>query len=146
MSAAATVLNEITIAEEQLPAFTNRDWVAFRKTAHPDFVYREFGAPAPVKGVDAAIAVFQKWVDAFPDMKGMVTNTVAEGNKVVLEITWSGTQNGALQGPMGPIAPTGKWGEVHALQMYVFEGDLIKELRHYFDSVEMLRGLGLIPA
>lgn len=146
MSAAATVLNEISIAEEQLRAFNSQDWAALRKTAHQDFVYREFSATEPVRGPDAAIAAFQKWIEAFPDMKGTVTNTVAEGNKVVLEITWSGTQTGALQGPLGAIPPTNKWGEVHALQMYVFEGDQIKELRHYFDSVEMLRQLGMIPA
>ena len=146
MSAAATVLNEVSIAEEQLRAFNNREWAALRKLAHPDFIYREFDRPVPINGPDDAIAAFQKWVEAFPDMNGTVTNTVAEGNKVALEVTWTGTHQGPLMGPMGMIQPTGKYGEVHGLQLYFFEGDLIKELRHYFDSVELLRNMEVIPA
>ena len=40
-----------------------------------------------------------------PDVKGSVTNAVASGNTVVLEVTWEGTHTGPLAGPKGAIPP-----------------------------------------
>lgn len=145
MSAVA-VLNEVSIVEEHIRAFSNKDWAAWAKTIHPEATYQEYATNRMAKGSDAIMEGLKTWVDAFPDIKGTVTNTVAEGDRVVLEITWSGTHRGTLAGPMGAIAPTGRQGEIHGVEVFVFEGDLIKEMRHYFDTMELLRELGIMPA
>jgi predicted ester cyclase len=74
-----------------------------------------------------------------------VTNAIASGNTVAQEITWEGTQSGPLQGPGGTIPATGKRAVVPAVQVLTFEGDKIKETRHYFDMMGMLQQLGVGP-
>src|SRR4030095_9319343 len=80
-----------------------------------------------------------------PDVKGTVSHAVASGNTVVLEVTWAGTQTGALQGPSGTVPPTGKRQTTRAGSILHFEGAKIKDSRHYFDMLAFLQQLGVIP-
>ncbi|MBA4180315.1 MAG: hypothetical protein C0506_06980 [Anaerolinea sp.] len=143
---AATRLNEVSTVEEHVRAFSNQDWAAWAKSVHPDATYQEYATNRMIKGPEAIIEGLKKWTAAFPDLKGTVTNTVAEGNRVAIEVTWTGTHRGTLEGPMGAISPTGRQGDVHGVEVFTFEGERIKEMRHYFDTMELLRALGVMPA
>lgn len=143
---AAAILSETAIINDHVRAFSDKDWEAWKRALTPDATYREFGSNTMAIGPDQMVAAVKKWADAFADLRGNVTKSVAEGNTVMAEIIWYGTHTGDLQGPMGAIPATGKWGEVHAVEVFVFEGEKIREVRHYFDSIELLRGLGMIPA
>ena len=80
-----------------------------------------------------------------PDVKGTVTNALASGDSVVLEITWEGTQTGPLEGPGGTIPPSGKRQVTPATWVFDFEGDSVKESRHYFDMLSFLEQIGAMP-
>ncbi len=80
-----------------------------------------------------------------PDVKGTVTNALASGNSVVLEITWEGTQTGPLETPDGTIPASGKRAVTPATWVFDFEGDKIKESRQYFDMVTFLSQIDAMP-
>jgi predicted ester cyclase len=94
--------------------------------------------------MDAVLDGIKMWKVAFPDMVGTVTNIFGSENQVVAEITWEGTQTGPLMGPMGVIEPTGKRGTTSAVQVFVFEGNEIKAMRHYFDMASVIRQTGTL--
>jgi predicted ester cyclase len=78
-------------------------------------------------------------------VKGSVTNAVASGNTVVLEVTWEGTHTGPLAGPKGSTPPTGKRQTTRAGWVLNFDGSKMKESRHYFDMLSFMQQLGILP-
>src|SRR5512143_526360 len=70
----------------------------------PDFVEREElppGIPRDREGVKQLTGMLRS---AFPDFRATIDDIVAEGDKVVIRQTWSGTHKGEFMG----IPPTGK--------------------------------------
>jgi predicted ester cyclase len=70
----------------------------------PDFVEHEelpAGIPAGREGVKLMTTMFRS---AFPDFKATIDDIIAEGDKVAIRMTWSGTHKGEFMG----IPPTGK--------------------------------------
>jgi steroid delta-isomerase-like uncharacterized protein len=135
----------IKLARENVEAFSAGDWRRFSAPLAPDAVYNELATGRRIQGPDQIVQVTRAWKEAFPDAKGRVTNAIASGNTVAQEITWEGTQNGPLQGPSGTIPASGRRAVVPAVQVLTFEGDKIKENRHYFDMMGMLQQLGVAP-
>jgi hypothetical protein len=76
---------------------------------------------------------------------GTATSAVASGNKAALEVTWKGTHTGPLESAEGTIPASGKRQETPAAFFFTFEGDKIKESRHYFDSLTLLKQIGAQP-
>ena len=81
-----------------------------------------------------------------PDVKGTVTNAVATGNTVTLEVSWTGTHTGPLQGPTGTVPPTGKQRTTRSGWGLDFEGGQVKQSRHYFDMLHFMQQLGVLPS
>jgi ketosteroid isomerase-like protein len=68
------------------------------------------------------------------------------GSTVVHEATFVGTHTGNLRTPDGQvIAPTGRRLEVRYAFAFTVEGDLIQSVRGYFDQVDVLTQVGLMP-
>jgi predicted ester cyclase len=70
----------------------------------PGFVEREElppGMPRDREGVKALTAMLH---GAFPDFQATIDDIVAEGDRVVVRQTWTGTQQGEFMG----IQPTGR--------------------------------------
>src|SRR3954466_15745510 len=59
----------------------------------------------PVPGQAPGLAGFKYWVgvvqEAFPDISGVVEDTVVEGDKVAARVTWRGTHRGVFVGVPG---------------------------------------------
>jgi steroid delta-isomerase-like uncharacterized protein len=91
------------------------------------------------------VELFKGWKQAFPDAVGKVTSAFASGDKAVLEVTWKGTHTGPLTMAEGTIPASGKHQETPAAIFFTFEGDKIKESRHYFDSLTLLKQIGVQP-
>src|SRR3954468_15642447 len=76
----------------------------------------------PVPGQAAGLDGFKYWVgmmhDAFPDITGVVEDTVVEGNKVGARVTWRGTHRGVFAG----IAGTNTTVELQAVHIVEFAG------------------------
>ncbi len=134
-----------SIAREAVEAFNASDWERSKAIVTPDYVYNEHGTQRRIEGPEAVVAAMQGWKEAMPDAAGTVTNAVASGDTVTLEITWEATHTGPLQGPMGTIPASGKRQVTPAAWIFNFEGDKIKESRHYFDMVTLLVQIGAMP-
>jgi predicted ester cyclase len=94
-------------AKGVVEAFNNDDWDAARGLLG-DSTYNELGTQRSLAGADAIIGALQGWKAAMPDVRGTVTSTTESGQRVVLEVTWEGTQTGEMVTEQGTIPPSGK--------------------------------------
>jgi steroid delta-isomerase-like uncharacterized protein len=106
----------------------------------PDFVgdYRPYALRQGHAGVRAMVE--GAWT-AFPDYHEEVHEMIAEGDRVVLHLTISGTQHGQW----GPLPATGKrvvFDEIVILQ--IRDGKVLGQ-RGIVDNLSALRQLGVVP-
>ena len=132
----------VMLARKQIDIFNAGDWEQFRETLAADSRYDELGTQRKIEGPEKVVELFKSWKTAFPDVAGTVTSAIASGNKAVLEVTWKGTHTGPLESPEGTIPASGRRQETPAACFFTFEGDKIKESRHYFDSMTLLKQIG----
>jgi len=132
-------------ADGFIDAFNAGDWQRFAEDLAPDLVYEETGTQRRTDGVDAYVQLSQGWKQAFPDARGAIRNVVASGNTVVQEITWEGTQTGALEGLGGSLPPSGKRVNVLASLWISFSGDQVREIHHHLDVLGLLGQLEALP-
>lgn len=121
------------------------NWSEWKASLANDVVYEEIATHTRAKGPEEYLKTVQRWKRAFPDMKATVLDTFASGEMIVAEVEWEGTHTGALDGPFGSIAPTGKRGLLKASMVARVRDDKLVELHHYFDMVTMLANLGIAP-
>jgi steroid delta-isomerase-like uncharacterized protein len=134
----------INAARGVVDAFNADDWDAYKGTLTADSVHDEVGTSRRIEGVAAIIPTMRAWKQAFPDVKGTVDHAFADGDTVVLEVTWRGTHSGPLQGPSGAIPATGRQQTTRTSWVLTFDGDKVTESRHYFDMLSLLQQLGVI--
>jgi steroid delta-isomerase-like uncharacterized protein len=132
----------VKLARKQIDAFNAGDWEQLRASLASDSRYDELGTQRKIEGPEMIVELFKGWKTAFPDAVGTVTSAVASGNKAALEVTWKGTHTGPLETAEGTIPASGKRQETPAAVFFAFEGDKIKESRHYFDSMTLLKQIG----
>jgi steroid delta-isomerase-like uncharacterized protein len=135
----------VKIAREQIDAFNTGDWERVRAGLASDSRYDELGTERKIEGPEKIVELFKGWKHAFPDAAGTVTSAIASGEKAALEITWKGTHTGPLTMAEGTIPASGKPQETPAAILFTFEGDKIKESRHYFDSLTLFKQIGALP-
>jgi len=104
-------------------------------------------APGEVRleGKDQFARYLIDWMKGFPDARMTVRHEIVSGPWVVQEYTFEGTHRGTLTGPVGDIPATNRKVVNHGAQLIRFENDLIVEFRLYFDMVETLNQLGVMP-
>jgi steroid delta-isomerase-like uncharacterized protein len=134
----------IQAARESIEAFNRKDKNRLRALMTNDSVYAELGTQRRLQGPEEILRADEGWWQAFPDATGTVTRVIASGDTLALEVTWVGTQTGALVGPTGTIPPSGKRATVEAAQLLTFEGAKIKEVRQYFDMATLLQQIGAV--
>ena len=132
----------VKLARKQIDAFNTGDWEQLRAGLASDARYDELGTQRKIEGPEKIVELFKAWKAAFPDAVGTVTSAVASGNTAALELTWKGTHTGPLETAEGTIPASGKRQETPAACFFTFEGDKIKESRHYFDSMTLLKQIG----
>ena len=83
-----------------------------------------------------------KWLHAvFPDLHQDIEEMIAEGDKVVVRWTNSGTHVGEFMG----IPPTGKSFSIAGIDIHRLSGGKMAEHWHVVDLFGQLQQLGLIP-
>ena len=108
----------------------------------PDFVadYRPY-VPLRVGHQGIREMVRGAWT-AFPDYHEELKELIAEGEKVVVRLTITGTQ----KGQWGPLPPTGrKVSFEEILILRIVQGKVVEQ-RGIPDNLNALRQLGVIPA
>ena len=98
-----------------------------------------------VEGREAATQYAMAWLNAFPDARLNVKNEFASGDWVVQEFTFEGTHEGTLNGPAGEIPATHRRLNGRGVQIFRVEGDEVVDTRLYFDQVQIMTQLGLMP-
>ena len=107
----------------------------------------KFNAPGGFKATKAtdATAYAMTWLKAFPDGKMKVRSEITSGPWVVQEIVMEGTHTAPLAAPTGAIPPTFKKVVGYGVQILRVEDGKIAEARIYFDQLDQLSQLGLLP-
>jgi predicted ester cyclase len=94
---------------------------------------------------DLKLKEYHQWaVDmaaAFPDLKIIPDDIIAEGDKVVARCKFTGTHKGLYMG----IAPTGKKVNFESIAIYRIAGGLVVETWGIMDLLGMMQQLGVIP-
>ena len=106
-----------------------------------------FNAPGGFKATNAkdATAYAMTWLKAFPDGKMKVRSEITSGPWVVQEILMEGTHTAPLESPTGTIPATNKKVVGYGVQLIRVEDGKIAEARIYFDQLDQMSQLGLIP-
>ena len=98
-----------------------------------------------VRGREAATQYAMGWLNAFPDARLTVSNELVSGSWVTQEFTFEGTHEGTLSGPGGDIPATNRRLNGRGVQIFRVENDTVVDTRLYFDQVQVLTQLGLMP-
>ena len=85
------------------------------------------------------------WLNAFPDARLEITNELVAGDWVVQEFTFNGTHQGTLRSPAGEIPATNRRLNGRGVQIFRVENDAVVDTRLYFDQVQIMTQLGLMP-
>ncbi len=136
---------EITDTTDRFVAAFNAHDEQALHALHADDI--KFNAPGGFKATNAkdATGFAMTWLKAFPDGKMKVRTEITSGPWVVQEILMEGTHTAPLESPTGPIAPTYKKVAGYGVQLLRVENGKIAEARIYFDQLEQMRQLGLMP-
>ena len=108
----------------------------------PNFVEHEELPPEIPPGREAPKLMFTMLRSAFPDFKATLKHLIAEGDTVVLHMTWTGTQKGEFMG----VPPTGKSISIDVIDIIRIAGGKFVEHWGVMDQMAMMQQLGAIPA
>jgi steroid delta-isomerase-like uncharacterized protein len=104
-----------------------------------DFRWHGSMAP-PAAGPEGVKQMASTIIGAFPDRRIMHHDTIAEGDKVLIRWSMTGTHEGELTG----IAPTGKSVTITGFDFFRIEGGKIAEMWQEVDQLGMLQQLGAV--
>ena len=117
------------------------DVEGFGRHLADDFVeHEETPGLAPTK--DGVKAFFRMQLAAFPDLRMAVEDIVANGDKVVARVRYTGTNSGEFMA----MPATGKGVDVQLIDMFRFGDDgLLREHWGVLDALAMMQQLGVVP-
>ena len=107
----------------------------------PDFVENEALPPGIPPGREAPKALFSMLFNGFPDFHATIEHLIAEGDTVVLHMTWTGTQQGEFMG----IPPTGRRISVNVIDIIRIANGKLAEHWGIMDNATMMQQLGVMP-
>ena len=99
-------------------------------------------APGTLPGREWVRQTVQAFLAAFPDFRYRIEDLIAEGDKVVVRATWSGTHQGDLMG----IPATGRAVTVSVIEMARLANGQMVEHWAVSDNLSLMQQLGAIPA
>jgi len=136
----ATAENKAIVLRLLEQGFNANDPAVFDELLAEDFVNHDPSQPAAADRE----TLKQFWAalcDALPDQHTAVEDLVGEGDKVVKRAVWRGTQAGELMG----IPPTGKQVTMSTVSIYRIADGKVREMWWGYDSLGLLRQLGVLP-
>jgi predicted ester cyclase len=121
---------------------------AHRYDEVPQLVTADFEMRSPdgtFIGPEQMTAMSRGYHEAFPDGVHTLERVVEVGDTIVSEGYWSGTNTGPLQTPAGTIPATGGTGRISFGGIATVRGGQLATMHVYFDRLEFLVQLGLLP-
>jgi predicted ester cyclase len=96
-------------------------------------------------GRDDVIGVLGVFAEAFPDIRLEIKQLLTDGPAAAAEGILTGTHDGVLHTPNGDVAPTGRAVQLRWAAVYATDGDTLKSEHLFFDQMDFLGQLGLLP-
>jgi steroid delta-isomerase-like uncharacterized protein len=134
------------IAREFPQAWNDRDFDRAAKLMADDGEIIIVGTGERFKGPAGAVKFSEMWADGFPDGRVEITETIAEGDRVVVLYRGRGTHEGTLRNASGEIPATGKEVTLDLCDVLTIRDGKVTTIRTYFDSGSLLAQLGLMTA
>jgi predicted ester cyclase len=131
------------VADAFVAAFNAHDEAVIRELSAENEVFE--GPGVRLEGRDATTAYAMSWLNAFEGARIDVHDELVAGDWVVQEFVFSGTHTGPLESPAGEIPPTNRQLRGRGAQILKIEGGVVVDTRLYFDQVDVLTQLGLMP-
>lgn len=132
------------IAGRFVEAFNAHDEERIRALNPEDGVIEAPG-DVRIEGTEGTTAYAMSWLNAFSDARVTVHTEIVEGDWVAQRFTFEGTHDGTLNSPAGEIPPTHRRLTGRGVQLLRVEDDTIAETQLYFDQVQVMTQLGLMP-
>lgn len=98
-------------------------------------------SPENIVGIDSAREFYANYLTGFSNIQFTINDAFGQGEKIVKYWTFRGTHTGEFFG----IPPTGKTVDVEGVTLVRMTGGKIAEEKDFFDNLEFLQQLGLIP-
>ena len=131
-----------SVIQSFVTAGNNRDYDRLSKYVADDVVRHCQATPGlEVSSLDQFIAFMEADAAVCPDSRVDVRQMVAEGDRVAIWATYTGTQEGA----MGPFPPSGKQMILEFAAIFRFEESKIVEFWVIWDNMAALSQLGHFP-
>ncbi len=127
-----------------LAAFNAHDEAAIRATTADDCVFEGPGG-VRLEGVDAVTSYALVWLKAFSDATLEVDQIAVDGDWVANTGMFKGTHDGTLASPTGEVPATGRRLEGRCSQLTRFVDGKAVEEHLYYDQMDVITQLGLMP-
>ena len=111
------------------------------KLIDPNFVVHGAGGQVVPSGPDGARQLVAAWRTGFPDGRMTIDDLFAEGDKVAIRMTWTGTHTGSFYG----YAATGRPVTVTSIGIDRIANGKIVEGWGEVDMVGLYQQIGVIP-
>lgn len=96
-------------------------------------------------GRDEVLGFLSVFQHAFSDGTLRVDSAVIDGGHASVEGTFQGVHDGVLQSPSGPVEATGRPVSFRWSATYLADGSELMSEHLYFDQLDFLGQLGLLP-
>ncbi|HVS43202.1 MAG TPA: ester cyclase [Candidatus Dormibacteraeota bacterium] len=108
----------------------------------------EISAPGGLRlsGKDGWSELYDMWMGAFPDNRITGAVIFGAGDQALEEAVFTGTQTGTMHTPTGDVPPTGRRVDIPYTIVYRLRDGRVSSMHLYFDQVELMTQLGLMPA
>src|SRR3989304_3370809 len=132
--------NKATLRRVAEEVFNKGNLSVIPELIAPDYVFRS-PLGIEIKGPEGFKQNVTMYRTAFPDIHATINDVVAEGDKVAVRYTMTGTFKGEMMG----IAPTGKRLETTGAVFVRFAGGKEVEASSYTDMFAWYQQLGIKP-
>lgn len=109
---------------------------------HPDYVIHDREVAETLRGPELYRELANQTRAIFSDMEFTVEDVVADGDRVAVRWTMTGTH----EGPMFGVEPTGRWVELPAVEINRFADGLLRETWTQSDMLGLMRQVGALPS
>ena len=137
-----TKRNEIAV-RELYKALNRQDLVGILDTISDQIELVDFAAAKTLSGREAVEKYFQNWLTAFRDGTGEISDLLAVGDHVVIEVRGRGTHTGIFHTLSGNLHPTGRTFEINFCQVFRLKSGRIASMHSYYDATPLMEALGL---
>ena len=132
------------LADEITEAFNAHDEERIRSFYADDAVFTGPGG-VELKGPGAISGYAMAWLNAFPDATLTIHDRAVGDGWIAERFTFEGTHTETLSGPEGDIPATNRRLSGRGAELVRVENGKVVEDHLYFDQVDVMTQLGLMP-